>query len=296
MEAFNDFRKQSLPLIEKEMENFINEYTANDHLKTAMLYSIHAGGKRFRPLLVLAVIRSFNKKVQIHDYQVAAALEMIHTYSLIHDDLPAMDDDDLRRGKATNHKVFGEAHAILAGDGLLTAAFQLIAISQIESNQKVLLIQLLSKAAGTQGMVAGQAGDLQGEERSLSLNELADVHEKKTGALIEFALLAGGILAEQPKEVVDLLGRFAQHLGLAFQIKDDLLDATSSEEELGKQVGRDEVLNKSTYPSLLGLDGAKQALDEQLEKGRSTLETIKQTSSEFHLELLLELLEQLQLG
>ncbi|WP_430602198.1 geranyltranstransferase [Enterococcus sp. DIV0724b] len=296
MEAFNDFRKQSLPLIEKEMENFIKEYTTNDQLKEAMLYSIHAGGKRFRPLLVLAAIRSFNKNVQTHDYQVAAALEMIHTYSLIHDDLPAMDDDDLRRGKPTNHKVFGEAHAILAGDGLLTAAFQLVALSQIESDQKILLIQLLSKAAGTQGMVAGQAGDLQGEKQSLSLAELADVHEKKTGALIEFALLAGGILAEQPEEIVDLLGIFAKHLGLAFQIKDDLLDATSSEEELGKQVGRDEVLNKSTYPSLLGLEGAKNALEEQLTLGSDTLATIKQTSSEFHLELLQELLEQLRLG
>ncbi|EOI05153.1 geranyltranstransferase [Enterococcus moraviensis ATCC BAA-383] len=296
MEAFTEFREQSLPLIEKEMENFINEYTSNKRLKEAMLYSIHAGGKRFRPLLVLAAIYAFNKEVTTHDYQVAAALEMIHTYSLIHDDLPAMDDDDLRRGKPTNHKVFGEAHAILAGDGLLTAAFQLVAISQIEANQKVLLIQLLSKAAGTQGMVAGQAGDLQGEQRSLSLNELADVHEKKTGALIEFALLAGGILAQQPKEVVDLLGRFAQHLGLAFQIKDDLLDATSSEAELGKKVGRDEVLNKSTYPGLLGLNGAKEALEEQLSLGNGILESIKQTSPEFQPDLLRELLEQLRLG
>lgn len=296
METFTDFRKQSLPLIEKEMENFINDYTTNEQLKQAMVYSIHAGGKRFRPLLVLAVIRSFNKALQTHDYQVAAALEMIHTYSLIHDDLPAMDDDDLRRGKPTNHKVFGEAHAILAGDGLLTAAFQLLAISQIEANQKILLIQLLSKAAGTQGMVAGQAGDLQGETRALTLAELADVHEKKTGALIEFALLAGGILAEQPEEVVDLLGTFAHHLGLAFQIKDDLLDATSSEEELGKQVGRDEALNKSTYPSLLGIAGAKEALREQLQLGSETLNKIKQTSSEFQIDLLQEFLKQLQLG
>lgn len=296
MEAFTDFRKQSLPLIEKEMENFINDYTANERLKEAMLYSIRAGGKRFRPLLILAVLRSFNKEAQTHDYQVAAALEMVHTYSLIHDDLPAMDDDDLRRGKPTNHKVFGEAHAILAGDGLLTAAFQLLALSQIEANQKVLLLQLLSKASGTQGMVAGQAGDLQGEDRLLTLSELAAVHEKKTGALIEFALLAGGILANQPEEVVDLLGVFAQHLGLAFQIKDDLLDATSSEEALGKQVGRDEALNKSTYPSLLGLAGAKEALTEQLSMGSDVLELIRQTSSEFHSELLQELVEQLRLG
>ncbi|MEI5994842.1 polyprenyl synthetase family protein [Candidatus Enterococcus mansonii] len=294
MEAFNDFREQSLLLIEKEMENFINEYTANERLKESMLYSIHAGGKRFRPLLVLATIRSFNKQIQVHDYQVAAALEMIHTYSLIHDDLPAMDNDDLRRGKPTNHKVFGEAHAILAGDGLLTAAFQLLAISHIDLDQKVLLIQLLSKASGTQGMVAGQAGDLQGESRSLSLAELADVHEKKTGALIEFALLAGGILAQQPEEIVNLLGNFAQHLGLAFQIRDDLLDATSSEEELGKKVGRDEVLNKSTYPSLLGLEGARQALEEQLTFCEVTLRKIQQTSSEFEIELLKELVEQLR--
>ncbi|GGC98524.1 polyprenyl synthetase family protein [Enterococcus wangshanyuanii] len=296
MEDFTSFRKQSLPLIEKEMEDFINQYTSNEQLKEAMLYSIHAGGKRFRPLLVLAVLHSFDRYPKTYDYQIAAALEMIHTYSLIHDDLPAMDDDDLRRGKPTNHKVFGEAHAILAGDGLLTAAFQLVSLSQIQSDQKVLLIQLLSKAAGTQGMVAGQAGDLQGEKRSLTLAELANVHEKKTGALIEFALLAGGILAEQPEEVVDLLGIFAKHLGLAFQIKDDLLDATSSEAELGKQVGRDEALNKSTYPSLLGLEGAKAALVEQLTLGTKTLESVKEISSEFQPAFLQEFLNQLHLS
>lgn len=296
MEDFTSFRKQSLPLIEKEMEDFINQYTANEQLKEAMLYSIRAGGKRFRPLLVLAVLHSFDRHPQTHDYQIAAALEMIHTYSLIHDDLPAMDDDDLRRGKPTNHKVFGEAHAILAGDGLLTAAFQLAALSRIQSDQKILLIQLLSKASGTQGMVAGQAGDLQGEKRSLTLAELANVHEKKTGALIEFALLAGGILAEQPEEVVDLLGVFAKHLGLAFQIKDDILDATSSEAELGKQVGRDEVLNKSTYPSLLGLDGAKAALAEQLTLGTKTLGSVKEISSEFQPAFLQEFLNQLHLS
>lgn len=294
MGDFTNFRKQNLPLIEKEMENFIDEYTTNERLKESMIYSIRAGGKRFRPLLVIAVLDSFAKQPKTQDYQVAAALEMIHTYSLIHDDLPAMDDDDLRRGKPTNHKVFGEAHAILAGDGLLTAAFQLLALSQLEMDQKILLIQLLSKAAGTQGMVAGQAGDLQGEKRSLSLKELADVHEKKTGALIEFALLAGGILAQQPEEIVNLLGTFAQHLGLAFQIKDDLLDATSSEAELGKKVGRDEALNKSTYPSLLGLEGAKTALEEQLTLGYDTLLEIRRLNSAFQLELLQAFLEQLR--
>jgi geranylgeranyl diphosphate synthase type II len=296
MKDFADFHEQHLPLIEKEMAAFINEYTTNDLLKEAMLYSIQAGGKRFRPLLIMAVLDSFNKQAEVADYQVGAALEMVHTYSLIHDDLPAMDDDDLRRGKPTNHKVYGEAQAILAGDGLLTAAFQLLSLSRLQADQKILLIQLLSKAAGTQGMVAGQAGDLQGEERSLSLEELVEVHEKKTGALIEFALLAGGILAQQPEVIVELLGTFAKHLGLAFQIKDDLLDATSSEAVLGKQVGRDAALHKSTYPALLGLTGAKAALEEQLTCGMAIIEEIKQTSSDFQPELLQELLEQLRLS
>jgi geranylgeranyl diphosphate synthase type II len=162
MKDFADFREQHLPLIEKEMAAFINEYTTNDLLKEAMLYSIQAGGKRFRPLLIMAVLDSFNKQAEVADYQVSAALEMVHTYSLIHDDLPAMDDDDLRRGKPTNHKVYGEAQAILAGDGLLTAAFQLLSLSRLQADQKILLIQLLSKAAGTQGMVAGQAGRFAG--------------------------------------------------------------------------------------------------------------------------------------
>jgi geranylgeranyl diphosphate synthase type II len=296
MKDFADFREQHLPLIEKEMTAFIHEYTTDSLLEEAMLYSIQAGGKRFRPLLILAVLDSFSKQAEVADYQVSAALEMVHTYSLIHDDLPAMDDDDLRRGKPTNHKVYGEAQAILAGDGLLTAAFQLLSLSRLPADQKILLIQLLSKAAGTQGMVAGQSGDLQGEERSLSLEELVEVHEKKTGALIEFALLAGGILAQQTEVMVELLGKFAKHLGLAFQIKDDLLDATSSEAALGKQVGRDEALHKSTYPALLGLTGAKAALKEQLTCGMAVIEEMKQTSSEFQPELLQELLEQLRLS
>lgn len=290
------FGQQHLPLVEKEMEDFIKDHTSNETLKEAMLYSIHAGGKRLRPLLVLTTVASFQKQLTVKDYQVAAALEMIHTYSLIHDDLPAMDDDDLRRGKPTNHKVFGEAQAILAGDGLLTAAFQLLSVSQVDLSQKVLLMQQLSKAAGTQGMVAGQVGDIQGEERQLSLAELAAVHERKTGALIEFALLAGGILANQPEEVVQLLGQFAKHYGLAFQIRDDLLDATSSEQVLGKKVGRDEALNKSTYPGLLGIAGAKTALQQQLTAGTEVLTMIKETVAGFQGAPLEKMLEQLQLA
>ena len=295
IENFQSFRQIHMPFVEKEMVCFIEQHTTNQQLKEAMLYSINAGGKRFRPILILAVLSSFNKKIMTQDYQVGAAIEMIHTYSLIHDDLPAMDNDDLRRGKPTNHRVYGEANAILAGDGLLTASFQLMAFSQIEVNQKILLLQLLSKASGTQGMVAGQAGDLQGEKKYLSLEALVEVHEKKTGALIEFALIAGGILAKQPEKIVELLAVFARHLGLAFQIRDDLLDATSTEAELGKKIGRDQELNKSTYPSLLGIKETREALNEQLNLGLSVLSEIKNNSSNFQLELLQEITEQLRL-
>lgn len=296
MKELDHFRKQQLPLIEKEMNDFISRHTTNQRLKEAMLYSVQAGGKRLRPLLVLATVASFDKTLVSGCYQLASALEMVHTYSLIHDDLPAMDDDDLRRGQPTNHKVYGEAHAILAGDGLLTAAFQQVALSGIEPNEKILLIQLLSKAAGTEGMVAGQAGDLQGAEKRHSLEALAKVHEQKTGALIEFALLAGGILANQPAEVLLLLGNFAYHLGLAFQIRDDLLDATSSQEVLGKNVGRDEVLNKSTYPSILGIEGAKEALNKQLILGTNVLAEIVENTNDFQPYLLNDILAQLRLS
>lgn len=295
MTEFSQFQQQHVPLIEEEMTAFLEKYTANTYLKESMLYSVQSGGKRLRPLLLLAVVLSFGKELEKKDFQAAAALEMIHTYSLIHDDLPAMDDDDLRRGKPTNHKIYGDAHAILAGDGLLTAAFQLLALSQLEMDEKVLLIQLLTKAAGTEGMVSGQAGDLQGETRSLTLEELIEVHERKTGALIEFALLAGGILADQTEAIVALLGDFAKHLGLAFQIRDDLLDATSSEEELGKQVGRDETLHKSTYPGLLGIEGATKAFEEQMTLANDQLLDIQQNNSEFQPELLQGILKQLEL-
>ena len=290
-----NFSQQHLPLVEKVMVDFIAEYTENERLKEAMLYSIHAGGKRLRPLLVLTTVAAFQKEMETQDYQVAASLEMIHTYSLIHDDLPAMDDDDLRRGKPTNHKVFGEATAILAGDGLLTGAFQLLSLSQLGLSEKVLLMQQLAKAAGNQGMVAGQMGDIEGEKVSLTLEELAAVHEKKTGALIEFALIAGGVLANQTEEVIGLLTQLAHRYGLAFQIRDDLLDATSTEADLGKKVGRDEALNKSTYPALLGIAGAKDALTHQLAEGSAVLEKIKANVPNFSEEHLANLLTQLQL-
>ena len=294
MSALTEFTKAHASLIEEVMERFVKEHTSDQRLFESMQYSIQAGGKRIRPLLLAATVAAFHKPINTAVYQCAAALEMVHTYSLIHDDLPAMDNDDLRRGKPTNHKVFGEALAILAGDGLLTAAFQLVAMAEIEANQKVLLLQQLSKAAGTQGMVAGQAADIQGENQALRLEELMSIHERKTGELIRFAVIAGGVLADQTEEVLHELDRFAQHIGLAFQIRDDLLDATSTTEELGKVVRRDDELAKSTYPALLGLAGAQQALTEELSKAKEILAQLSQYG-QFTQDVLLAFVERFEI-
>ena len=280
------FRQEHLPAVESAMLTFLTEETTEGALLEAMAYSIHAGGKRLRPLLLLATLAYFGQEIQTGDYQVAAALEMVHTYSLIHDDLPAMDNDDLRRGKPTNHKVFGEAQAILAGDGLLTEAFHLLGESQITDRQKLRLLPLLAKAAGSYGMVAGQVADIQGEQQQLTLEELQSVHSRKTGALIEFAVVAGTILADQSDAVCQQMAEFAQHFGIAFQIKDDLLDVLGDEQVIGKRTGMDQQLNKSTYPSLLGNAGAQKALDEQCQAARSSLSGLNGPGKNYLLALL----------
>lgn len=230
-------------------------------LKESMLYSIEAGGKRIRPLLLLAAFQSY-KENSDNVVQAACAVELIHTYSLIHDDLPAMDNDDYRRGKLTNHKVFGEAHAILAGDAMLTRAFELLAaLPNTSDYSKVMLILELSKAAGAEGMVGGQVADMEGEKSTLNLEELEAIHHRKTGDLLGFSIIAGGILAEAPEEDLSKLREFGRELGLVFQIKDDILDVEGDSEEMGKPAGSDENKDKSTYPKLLTLEGAKEKLD-----------------------------------
>ncbi|AUB52060.1 polyprenyl synthetase family protein [Enterococcus mundtii] len=286
-----DFSATHLPLVEEEMVSFITEYTSDERLKESMIYSIHAGGKRIRPLALLATVASFDAKIDTSAYQVAAALEMIHTYSLIHDDLPAMDNDDLRRGKPTNHKVYGEAIAILAGDGLLTGAFQLISMTHLANSPKLLLLQQLAVSAGTQGMVAGQAADIQGETKDLTLEELALIHERKTGRLIRYALLAGGILAEQPEEVLLQLQQIAAHLGLAFQIRDDLLDVTSTTEALGKTAGKDERADKNTYPRLLGIEQTRAALQREIHSANRIIAELEQEVCSFDGESLRQLVK-----
>lgn len=280
----HSFIDSNLPTIEQKMAILINELKAPQELKDAMDYSLQAGGKRIRPLFTLAVL----KELQTNNEDalvVASAIEMIHTYSLIHDDLPAMDNDDLRRGKPTNHIVFGEALAILAGDALVTFSFGIIArLPNLTAEQKVKLIDKLSFSAGAEGMVGGQVLDMLGEGRSLTLAELEKVHVNKTGALLTVSILAGGIIANASDEIMEALMKYAYHIGLAFQIQDDILDIEGTSEQLGKTAGKDILSEKNTYPSILTLEGAKEELQNQYNMAIQALQKIN-----LHQGLLVEL-------
>lgn len=268
-----EFSREYKRLLEEQMSKKVNSLHAPEILKKSMLYSLEAGGKRIRPLLLFATLHAFGEDPK-KGLWAASAIEMIHTYSLIHDDLPSMDDDDLRRGKPTNHKVFGEAVAILAGDALLTYAFQMIAETPDEfanSGTKVNLIKLLAEAAGPEGMVGGQTTDITGEGKSLTLEELKYTHVHKTGKMLTYSVLAGAILAGAPERTKKILEKFSYHLGLAFQIRDDILDLEGTEDVIGKRVGSDEARQKNTYPSLLTMEGAKKALGEEIRLAKKYL-------------------------
>jgi geranylgeranyl diphosphate synthase type II len=257
-------------------ESFPNPTGLEKKVLEAIRYSIFAGGKRLRPILCLAaaeVAGGLSQKIM----PVACALEMIHTYSLIHDDLPAMDNDDFRRGQPTNHKVFGEAIAILAGDALVTEAFGFVAGLSIKDGmepERILkVIRILVKAAGYRGMIGGQAIDLECENRPADLPTVEYMHILKTGALISGSLEAGAILGGGTPEQVTLLTRYGHHLGLAFQITDDLLDIEGDVELMGKQPGSDVAKNKKTYPALLGVARSKEAAREHVDEALKALDT-----------------------
>ncbi|MBD8026113.1 polyprenyl synthetase family protein [Ureibacillus sp. Re31] len=274
-----EFIADNLPKIEHELYSLVQCIKAPEQLKESMLYSLKAGGKRIRPLFVLAVCDLFQNKQQ-EAYTVGAALEMIHTYSLIHDDLPSMDNDDMRRGKPTNHIVFGEALATLAGDALNTLSFGILArMENVPSEQRVELINLLSVASGAEGMVGGQVLDIDGETRQLNLPELEHVHINKTGAILRFSIESGAVLSNASEEERFALVEYAHHIGLAFQIQDDILDIIATSEELGKTAGKDEKSNKSTYPALLSLEGAKQKLEEHYHFALEALERVEKDTS-----------------
>jgi len=261
-----------------------------ESLRKAMRYSLFAGGKRLRPTLVLAAAECCGlapKKA----LKTAAALEMIHTYSLIHDDLPAMDDDDLRRGKPTNHKVFGEAMAILAGDGLLTKAFEAAAHNaadlKLDGKAAAELVRLLAFGAGAEGMVGGQVADLAAEglgkkiSKSAAAKTLEAVHRRKTGALIIASLDAGAVLARAPESKREALRQYGECVGLAFQIADDVLDVVGDKKKLGKR-GSDRANDKLTYASLYGVDGARAKARALVEMAHAHLKPFGPRASVLH--------------
>ena len=237
-------------------------------LQEALAYSLLNGGKRLRPLLVYATGQALGATLEACD-RPAMAVELIHSYSLVHDDLPAMDDDDLRRGRPTCHKAFDEATATLVGDALQTLAFQVLASE--EQPAALAMIQTLAQASGAQGMVGGQMLDLQGEGQPLTLPQLEQLHRYKTGALIRSAVRLGGLAAEAPPEILATLDAYAAALGLAFQVQDDLLDIQGDAATLGKNTGADALHDKATYPGLLGIAAAEQKARDLIDEAQASL-------------------------
>jgi geranylgeranyl diphosphate synthase, type II len=250
-------------LLKIEIESFFKEYfegkgSYNKKIYEGMYYSIQIGGKRIRPILMLLTYMLYKK-----DYKeilpISGALEMIHTYSLIHDDLPCMDNDDLRRGKPTNHKVFGEALAVLAGDGLLNEAMNIMFKSSLKGDSNVIrACSMISEASGAEGMIGGQVVDILSEGRTISADELLYMHSKKTGALIKSAILAGAVLGGADLKDEEQLSKFGDKLGLAFQIKDDILDVTGKVELLGKSTNSDAENKKTNFISTYGLEKCRE--------------------------------------
>lgn len=250
---------QSLPCVDE----------AHSRLMEAVTYSLTQGGKRLRPILVSEACQACGGAT-VASRQAALAVECIHTFSLIHDDLPAMDDDDLRRGKPTNHKVFGEAMAILAGDWLVAHAFELLADPALSAEIVPRLVRALG--CGSRAMVAGQAADIAGESQETNADLVEHIHLHKTASLIEACCRLGAASAGASAADEDRLGQFGRHLGLAFQIVDDILDCTASTEQLGKRAGKDAAVNKQTYPAAYGLEASRRRADDEITKALNALE------------------------
>lgn len=288
-------KQEKLALVESALEEFYGDQQLAANLREAVLYSIHAGGKRIRPYLFLEVLESLQVPITIAHAQVAAALEMIHTGSLIHDDLPAMDDDDFRRGRLTNHKKFGEALAILAGDALFLDPYALIAQADLPNEIKIDLIASLSLSSGSMGMVAGQVLDMEGEGKHLNLKELQTIHANKTGKLLAFPFQAAGVIAGLDENLQKQLKTVGELIGLAFQVRDDILDVTASFEEIGKTPQKDLQAEKSTYPALLGLDEAKVFCNRTLNQANEKLDVISQLV-DFDKEPIVKIVESLRIN
>ena len=274
---------QQQRLVDSELDRLVPpETTPPETIHRAMRYSLFAGGKRIRPILCIEAAQAVSPSA---DGVAAAAcsLELIHTYSLIHDDLPALDNDDYRRGKLTNHKVFGEAMAILAGDALLTLAFQVLAGLNTTADRKVRLVAELSAASGTVGgMIGGQVADLEGEGQPPEPKLLETIHRAKTGALLRASLRLGAICAGADDAQYAALSRFGEHVGLAFQIVDDILDVEESSEALGKTAGKDAQQGKITFPAVYGLETSRRMAEEECARAHRVLEPFGERVARLH--------------
>ena len=271
------YLKERCRVVDEALERYLpKEEELPFSLHKAMRYSVFAGGKRVRPILMLAACEAVGGTVS-QALPAACAMEMIHTYSLIHDDLPAMDDDDFRRGNPTNHKVFGEATAILAGDALLTEAFILLSIdgsaSAVSPAARLQVIREIAVSAGSRGMVGGQVVDMESEGLSdVDFATVQYIHTHKTGALLKASVRAGALLGGATPEKLDALSRYGAAIGLAFQIADDILDIEGTTEEIGKDAGSDEARGKATYPAVIGLAESKLLAAELIDRAFSSLE------------------------
>ncbi|SFD52834.1 farnesyl-diphosphate synthase [Lentibacillus persicus] len=270
-QGLKEFISENRELIQSELNKHLANLDIPVRLKESMIYSLEAGGKRLRPVILMASFRNYDHEIN-RVLPTAAALEMIHTYSLVHDDLPAMDDDDVRRGMPTNHKKFDEATAILAGDALLTYSFELISNDALlTDSEKVRIVQILAEASGPKGMVAGQILDMEAEKKDATLEELETIHTLKTGELFRFAIRAGAYLGGAQDKQIRHLDQFSRYLGLIFQVQDDILDVTGDPDIIGKPVGSDVSNEKNTYVKLLGLDRAVQKKNDYVDKAKKAL-------------------------
>lgn len=261
-----EYLKERVALVDEALDKYLpSEDILPCTLHRAMRYSVFAGGKRLRPILMIAACEAVGGKAE-QVLHAACAMEMIHTYSLVHDDLPAMDDDDYRRGQLTNHKVHGEATAILAGDALLTEAFRLLADPEaalsVPADIRIKIIEIIARYAGSQGMVGGQVVDMESEGQEIDFPTLEYIHTHKTGGLILASVKVGALLGGADDAQMSAIKRFGGAAGLAFQIADDILDIVGDQTELGKDIGSDQARGKATYPALLGVTEARQRADE----------------------------------
>lgn len=273
------YLKEKIALVDTALERYLPQETERpESIHKAMRYSIFAGGKRVRPVLMLAACEAVGGEIA-KAMPTACAMEMIHTYSLIHDDLPAMDNDDFRRGRPTNHKVFGDAIAILAGDGLLTEAFKLMSdarfTADVSAEIKIAVINEIATCAGTYGMVGGQVVDMESEGKpDMDLPTVQYIHIHKTGALIKASVVAGALLGGADEKQLAAIRRYGEAAGLAFQIADDILDIEGTTEEIGKDAGSDQARGKATYPAVIGLAAAKQEAQAMMDEAMRALESL----------------------